>query len=741
MEKQTALSIQNMHCASCVGKIEKALTSVEGVTNASVNLAERSAIVVGEVDAETLVSAVAKAGYEAKPMIDEDDDSEQAREALASKTLLKKFFVAAIVGVGLFLQGMIMPKITAFTPPYDQLIGALLAIVSFAAMSYAGGHIFKGAFNALLNKDANMDTLVALGTGAAWVYSTVVVIFLHQLPQLAQHIYYEASVMIIAFINMGAWLEARARGKTSQAIKHLAGLQPKTARVVRGENEFDIPISDVKPEELIRVRPGEKIPVDGHITQGQSHIDEAMLTGEPIPIHKQVGDKVIAGTMNTSGSFIFKAEHVGQETVLAQIIAMVRQAQSSKPPIGRLVDKIAGIFVPVVILIALLAAGIWYLLGPDPKSIYMLVTSMSVLIIACPCALGLATPIAIMIGIGKAAEYGILIRNGEALQQTCKLTTIVFDKTGTLTEGRPSVAHIHSYGDWQEDDVLTMIYSVEKNSNHPLANAIISLAEKRKLEAKPTELFEALDGFGLRAKISDKWVIAGNAALMHENRIDISPLASEAEQYTQQGHSLIYCVYDGALIGLISLSDAIKSQAVPAIKRLHAMGLSTVMLTGDNHATAHAVAKQIGIDKVIADVLPHQKLSNIEALQAEGELVAMVGDGINDAPALAAADVGFAIGSGTDVALETADIALMRNSLGAIADGILISRATLRNIKQNLFGAFIYNVLGIPIAAGVLYPLTHMLLSPIVASIAMALSSVTVVTNANRLRFYKPNKG
>ena len=585
-----------------------------------------------------------------------------------------------------------------------------------------------------------MDTLIALGTGTAWTYSMIIIGFPDLVPPMAQHAYFEAAAIIIAFINFGAALEMRARGKTSEAIKRLIGLQPRTARALREGIEVDIPIEEVGLEETLRVRPGERIAVDGEIIDGSSSIDESMLTGEPVPVQKQAGDEVSAGTINKSGTFLFRARRIGKDTALAQIIEMVRTAQSSKPAIGRLVDKVSAIFVPSVMIVAVITFLAWInFANGDQVITFAIVATMTVLIIACPCALGLATPISIMVAVGKAAEFGILIRNGDALQQTGELNTIVLDKTGTVTEGRPSVTSLVALDGWSEEKLLQWGASLERGSEHPLAEAIVTAANEKQLGFLQVESFAAIAGHGVEALIEGESVLLGNRKLMADRDIDISLLEIAAHELTLQAQTPMFMAVNNKAAGIISVADAIKPDAKEAIQRMHDSGLKVVLLTGDNPVTAEAVAKQVGIDEVIAEVLPQDKAAKITSLQSRNERVAMVGDGINDAPALATADVGFAIGTGTDVAIESADITLMRGSLHGVVDAIAISKATVRNIKQNLFGAFVYNALGIPIAiAGVLYPIIGMLLNPMIAGGAMAMSSVTVVSNANRLRLFKP---
>jgi Cu+-exporting ATPase len=616
----------------------------------------------------------------------------------------------------------------------------IVGIVTLVVMAIAGKQFYNGAWQSFKNHTANMDTLIALGTGTAWLYSMVVVIAPSVLPEVARHVYFEASAMIIGLISLGLAFEVKARGRTSEAIKRLIGLQPKTARVVRDNKEQDIAISEVLKNETVRVRPGEKIPVDGEVIEGRSSVDESMLTGEPMPVNKSEGDTVVAGSINKSGTLLFKATHIGSETTLASIINMVKRAQNSKPSIGRLADVISGVFVPTVMIIAVLAGLAWLNFGPEPSIAYAVVAVTTVLIIACPCALGLATPMSIMVGIGKAAELGILIRNGEALQTTSKITTMILDKTGTITEGKPTVTDIINFNDSDKVHVLKLAASLESGSEHPLAQAIVSYAENEDITIEKVSDFNAVTGQGVTGTLNGQTLLFGNEALMSQHNISIAEAKEQAEQLASAAKTPMYFAIDTQLQAIIAVADPIKDDSAEAIKRLQKKGIHVVMLTGDNQATAKAVANKVGIKDFIAQVMPDDKASEVTKRQAKGEIVGMTGDGINDAPALAQADVGFAIGTGTDVAIESADITLMRGSLQSLGDAIAISSATIVNIKQNLFGAFIYNVAGIPIAAGLLYPFFGILLNPVVAGAAMALSSLTVVTNANRLRFFKPSK-
>ncbi|MFQ6023828.1 MAG: heavy metal translocating P-type ATPase [Acidiferrobacterales bacterium] len=731
------LSISGMSCAGCVTTVENALKGVPGVSEAAVNFAEHTATVTGDTDAEALIQAVVDAGYGAVEMGGVEDEAEkEAAEFAHYRKLLRQAGVAAVVGAPLFVGGLLawLPELSTVS---GQVFWLLAGAATLFVLVYAGGHFFLGAWKAFLNHNANMDTLIALGTGSAWVYSMLVVIFPGIVPSLARHAYFEAAAIIIALINFGSALEMRARGKTSEAIKRLIGLQPKTARVVRDGQEVDIPIEEVGLDETLRVRPGEKIPVDGEIIDGHSSIDESMLTGEPLPVEKQVGDEVVGGTINKSGTFLFQAKRIGKDTALAQIIEMVRHAQNAKPAIGRLADRISAVFVPTVLIIAVLTLLAWFNVGPEPRVSYMLVATMTVLIIACPCALGLATPISIMVGVGKAAEYGVLIRNGEALQQAGKLTTVVLDKTGTVTEGHPTVTSLKPIAGWDEKRLLAAAASLEIGSEHPLAEAIVEAAKEKGLTLSPITGFQAIAGHGVSGEVDNQRALFGNIKLMREQNVDLADLPERAAELAAEAQTAMYLAIDGQAAGIVAVADPIKADSKAAIERLHASGLKVVMVTGDNRATAEAVARQVGIDEVFAEVLPQDKSEKVALLQQRGEIVGMVGDGINDAPALARADVGYAIGTGTDVAIESADVTLMRGSLHGVADAIAISLATVRNIKQNLFGAFIYNTLGIPVAAGVLFPFTGLLLNPMIAGAAMAMSSVTVVSNANRLRWFK----
>ena len=730
------LSIGGMSCAGCVASVEKALKATAGVGEATVSFAEHTAEIRGEADAATLIQAVVDAGYEAAELksLDEEQTERDTREQAHYRLLLKRSAVAGAVGVPLMVADMAgwLPTLVE-----GQGVWLLLGLLTLAAMIYSGRHFFINAWKQFRHHNANMDTLIAMGTGSAWIYSMAIVLFPDTVPTLAQHAYFEAAAIIISLINFGSALELRARGRTSEAIRRLVGLQPRTARVVRDGHEVDVPILEIGLNETLRVRPGERIAVDGVIIEGSSWVDESMISGEPLPVAKELGDEVIGGTINTRGSFLFQAKRIGKDTVLARIIEMVRSAQASKPAIGRLVDKVAAVFVPTVMIVAVLTFLAWLNFGPSPALSYAVVTTITVLIIACPCALGLATPISIMVGVGKAAEYGVLIRNGEALQQAGKLQTVVLDKTGTVTEGKPRVTDIIPFAGADGDNLLAIAATVEAASEHPLAQAIVAEADARGLARLELAAFGAIGGHGVRATMNQQTVLLGSRKWMRDNGVFLGHLEQHGEQLASDGKTPIYMALNESGAAVFAVADPIKEDSAAAIGRLHELGIKVVMLTGDHRATAEAVARQVGIDAVIAEVLPEDKDRHIERLQEKGHIVAMVGDGINDAPALARADVGFAIGGGTDVAIESADITLMRGSLHGVADAIAVSRATVRNIKQNLFGAFIYNTLGIPVAAGLLYPMMGLLLNPMIAGAAMAASSLTVVTNANRLRFFR----
>jgi P-type Cu+ transporter len=734
------LLIEGAGCASCVGKIESALNKVEGVIDAEMNFAQRTVSVTGNASRAQLIQAVEQAGYNAKiGHNSEDSDALEEKEKADREyyvKLMREMAIALSLGIPLMIYGLFIGEMTVTTTT-ERFSWLVVGLMTAAVMYFSGKHFYVGAWKSFLNHSANMDTLIALGTGAAWLYSMMVVFAPNVVPEMARHVYFEATAMIIGLIDLGLALELKARGRTSQAIKRLIGLQAKTARVIRDDKEIDIPIEHVLLDDEVRVRPGEKIPVDGIITQGHSTVDESMLTGEPMPVEKNVGDELVAGTLNKSGSVIFVAKKVGKDTALAQIINMVKRAQNSKPPIGRLADIISAYFVPVVMIIAIVSALVWLNFGPDPVVAFAVVSATTVLIIACPCALGLATPMSVMVGVGKAAEAGVLIRNGEALQTASKITAMVLDKTGTITLGAPKVTEIHVIQGGDKNEILRLAAALEQGSEHPLAQSIVESAKERELVIPLVSEFKAIAGHGVEGVVEHRRLLFGNEKLMREQGVNIEDAIPVAQTMASQAKTPMYFAIEGGLAAIVAVSDPIKHDSIEAIKRLQRVGVRVVMLTGDNRETAKAVAAKVGITEFFAEVLPEDKSNKVAELQKMGDIVGMTGDGINDAPALAMADVGFAIGTGTDVAIESADITLMRGSLHGLADAIAVSKATLRNIRQNLFGAFMYNVAGIPFAAGVFYPLFGVLLNPVIAGAAMAFSSVTVVTNANRLRLFK----
>ena len=734
------LIIEGAGCASCVGKIEGALKATLGVVSAEMNFADRTVTVYGTAKTKELIKAVESAGYNAKPIDDSSAtgalDEKGAADFAYYKKLMRDTFIALSLGVPLMIYSIVVGEMTVETN-LERMSWLVVGILTFGVMYFSGKHFYIGAWKSFKNHSANMDTLIALGTSTAWLYSMVVVFAPDAVPLMARHVYFEATAMIIGLIDLGLALEIKARGKTSEAIKRLIGLQAKTATVVRDNKEVQIGIEQVLFNDIVKVKPGEKIPVDGVVLEGHTSIDESMLTGEPMPAEKAEEDEVVAGTLNKSGMILFRATRVGKDTALAQIINMVKRAQNSKPPIGRLADVISAFFVPVVMITSVLSALAWLNFGPEPAIAFAIVSATTVLIIACPCALGLATPMSVMVGVGKAAEAGVLIRNGEALQTASKITAMILDKTGTITEGAPKVTDIILAKATDEKDVLQLAASLESGSEHPLAQAIVESALDQDIELLKIEAFNAITGFGVEASCNNKALLFGNDKLMKLKGIDLTGFVEQAQSLAKEAKTPMYFAVDGELAAIIAVADPIKSDSISAIKRLQANGIRVIMLTGDNKETAAAVAKKAGISEFLAEVLPEDKANKVKELQEGGEIVGMTGDGINDAPALALADVGFAIGTGTDVAIESADITLMRGSLHGLADAIAVSKATLRNIKQNLFGAFVYNVAGIPFAAGVLYPFFGILLSPVIAGAAMAFSSLTVVSNANRLRFFK----
>ena len=740
------IGIENLRCASCVKFIEDELKSTQGVLNATVNIATQEAT-VDYLPQNTTLAELNKAietwGYKPRPATsDAPVDKQEEAHAREYRRLMKMFWFAAIISVPvlLFAYPQYVPVIRDLSMETIRWSWILSAVATLPVLFYSGYDFFTGAWAAFKHRSANMNTLIALGTGAAWLYSTFAISFPAIFPEGTSEPFYDVVSVVIALVVLGQALELRAKGQSSSAIKKLLGLQAKTARVIRDGNEMDIPVEEVLVGDVIQVRPGEKIPVDGVIVEGSSAVDESMLTGESMPASKKMGDEVIGATINKTGAFKFRTTKVGKDTALAQIVKMVQDAQNSKAPIARLADTISGYFVPIVMILAVWTFVIWFVVGPQPQFVYALVTSVTVLIIACPCALGLATPMSLMVGIGKGAENGILIRSGEALQTARAIQIVVLDKTGTITKGKPELTDIviSDQSIVKDDELLRLASSVEKVSEHPLAQAIVDGAQARKLELANVKDFEAIPGHGVSAKVEDKNILIGNLKLMKRENIALGSLEEKSKSLADDGKTPMFIALDGKAAGIIAVADTVKEDSAEAIAVLQKMGIEVVMITGDNRRTAEAIARKVGITRVLAEVLPEDKAQNIQQLQAEGKKVAMVGDGINDAPALAQADVGLAIGTGTDVAIEASDITLIKGSLKGVVTAIEVSRATMTNIYQNLVGAFFYNVLGVPVAMGLLFPFFGLLLSPLIAGAAMAFSSVTVVGNANRLRGFKP---
>lgn len=738
----TIISITGMTCAACAGRVEKALSRVTGVVSAHVNLATNQAhvkYVPGLTNTEALREAIEIAGYGVLEAEQDQpiEDRERAAREREQSDLRSRFLVSAALSIVIMVGSMhhLLPFL-AHVP--TAVIYPFLLVLTTIVQFWAGGRFYRGAWAAARHRTADMNTLVAVGTLAAYLYSIVATFWPRVLPQegLAAggqpSVYYDTSAVIITLILLGRWLEARAKGGVSEAIRRLMGLRAKTARVIRDGTEQDVPVEQVVVGDIVVVRPGEKIPVDGIVVDGQSTVDESMVTGESIPVEKGPGDEVIGATVNRVGSFRLRAIRVGKDTALAQIIRLVEAAQGSKAPIQRLADVIASYFVPVVIGIALLAFSAWYLLGPEPRLTFALLSFVAVLIIACPCALGLATPTAIMVGTGKGAANGILIKSGESLEIAHKIDTVILDKTGTLTRGQPSVTDIAAFG-VGERELLSLAASAERRSEHPIAQAVVRYAVEQGIELDEPAEFTAIAGHGISASLAGGRVLVGNERLLRENDVPIEDARARLDQLSGEGKTAMLVARDGQCIGVIAVADTLKPGSGDAVRQLQNLGLKVIMLTGDNQATARAIARQVGIDEVMAEVLPEDKASAVGRLQALGRKVAMVGDGINDAPALAQADLGIAIGTGTDVAMETADITLMSGDLRGVSAAIELSRQTMRVIRQNLFWAFFYNVVLIPVAAGALFPFFGVLLNPMVAAGAMALSSVSVVSNSLRL--------
>ncbi|MHB1297116.1 MAG: heavy metal translocating P-type ATPase [Gemmatimonadaceae bacterium] len=741
------IPVSGMTCAACQSRVQRTLQKQPGVTDATVNLMMGNATVSydpASVTAAALVDAIRNTGYGAElPSVDEDAFREQEerdrRTAREFGELRTKAIVSGVIGALMMLPMLGLGGMAIMHSPAMLWMQAALTI---AVMAWAGRHFYSRAWAAFRHHSADMNTLVAVGTGAAFVYSLIATAApgFFTSRGVPADVYYEAVVIIIALILTGNAFEARAKRNTAAALRSLVRLQPKTARVLRGEPavEVDIPVGQVVASDVVIVRPGERVPVDGMVVVGESAVDESMLTGESLPVQKSTGDRVIGGTINRTGAFRLSATTLGADSVLAQIVRLMRDAQGSRAPIQRLADRLSGVFVPVVISIAIATFAAWFIIAETAPAVRGFAAAIAVLIIACPCAMGLAVPTAVMVSTGKGAELGVLIKGGESLQRAGDVNTIVLDKTGTVTEGRPTVTDLLRVPGrdavMTDDAMLRLVASVERSSEHPLADAIVQYAAARGLGTEEVEAFASVTGRGATGVVAGSALAVGNAALMADYAIDISPLAADVERLSGEGRTPMYVAVDGVLEGVIAVADPIRATSRAAIARMHAIGLEVVMLTGDNERTARAIAREAGIDRVVAGVLPAGKVDEVRRLQEQGRVVAMVGDGINDAPALAQADIGMAIGSGTDIATEAADVVLMRGDLGSAAQAIVLSRRTMRTMKQNLFWAFIYNVVGIPVAAGALYPVLGLLLSPVLASAAMAFSSVSVVTNSLRLR-------
>ena len=733
------LAISDMSCASCVGRVERALAAVPGVLEVNVNLATERASIQGVASSEALIAAAEKAGYPATAIADTSADATQHKKEQEALTLKRHLLIAALFSLPVFLIEMGAHAIPALHEWLNQHIGQQLNwyvqfVLTTVVLFYPGRSFYQLGLPALKRLAPDMNSLVAVGTLAAYGYSVIATFVPSLLPAQTVHVYYEAAAVIVTLILLGRYLEARAKGRTSAAIQRLAGLQAKTARVYRDGQSQEIAISAVRVGDIIEVRPGERIPVDGVLSEGHSYVDESMISGEPIPVEKNQGAELIGGTVNQTGSFRFTAQAVGSATVLAQIIRLVEDAQSAKLPIQTLVNKVTLWFVPAVITLALITFGLWWWLGPTPSLTFALVNAVAVLIVACPCAMGLATPTSIMVGTGRGAEMGILFRKGDALQRLQEARVVAVDKTGTLTAGHPVLTDLELNTHHERADVLSWVASVEARSEHPIAKAIVQAATQEKLDLLPIEDFESLTGFGVRATVAQHRIDIGADRLMHQLGLDVIAFAATAERLGREGKSPMYVAIDGQLAAILAVADPIKDSTSAAIQALHQQGFKVAMITGDNQHTAQAIAQQLDIDEVIAEVLPQGKVQAIEKLRQRYGTVAFVGDGINDAPALAHADVGIAIGTGTDVAMEAAEVVLMSGDLMGVPKAIALSQRTLQNIKQNLFWAFAYNTALIPIAAGVLYPSFGLLMSPIFAAAAMALSSVFVLGNALRLR-------
>ena len=744
--RSVRLNISSMSCASCVGRVDKALSFVPGVMNVNVNLAAESATVDfidGVVDLADLLNAAEEAGYPAEASGDTSSEDRAARKQDEARELARKTAFAAALALPVFLLEMGAHLV----PGMHELIGRTIGhqtswmiqfVLTTVVLSWPGRHFYTKGFSALLKGAPDMNSLVAVGTGAAYLYSLTSLFAPSLLPEASRAVYFEAAAVIVVLILLGRWMEARAKGRTGAAIQKLLGLQPNTARILVNGEPTDVAIDRIGVGDILVVRPGERVAVDGEVTQGSARVDESMITGEPVPVEKAEGDPVTGGTVNGASSFQFRAVRVGANTTLAQIIRMVEEAQGAKLPIQGIVDRITLWFVPAVMVLALFTVLVWLLLGPSPALSYALVAGVSVLIIACPCAMGLATPTSIMVGTGRAAEMGVLFRKGDALQELTSVNVVALDKTGTVTEGRPELTDLVLADGFTRSEVLALVAAVEARSEHPIADAVVQAAKTEGAARYDAEAFESITGFGVRAKVAGHEVLVGADRLMTRKGLDIDFLTDAERRIAEQGRTALYAAVDGTVAAVIGVADPVKPTSAAAIRALHKLGLKVAMITGDKAETANAIARETGIDHVFAGVLPDGKVAALDTLRGSHWRIAFVGDGINDAPALAYADVGIAIGTGTDVAIESADIVLMSGDLRGVVNAFRVSGRTMRNIRQNLFWAFGYNVALIPVAAGILYPAFDLLLSPVLAAGAMALSSVFVLSNALRLRWVRP---
>lgn len=745
--REAAIPIGGMTCTACAKAVERGVGKLPGISTASVNFSTEKLTVIydpSKVRMSEIKAAIKKAGYEALDADTKDNvDEDRERKEKEIENLKMRFIISAIFTIPLLvvamghMLGLQLPM--EIMPDENPMNFAALQLALAVPVVIVGYKFYTVGFKTLFKLSPNMDSLIAIGTSAAIIYG---IFAIYQISigntEYTKDMYFESAATILTLISLGKYFESVAKGRTSEAIKKLMGLSPKTATVIRDGREVELPIDEVEVDDIILVRPGEKVPVDGVVVEGLTSVDESMLTGESIPVEKKTGDKVVGASINKNGIIRFKATRVGKDTALSQIIRLVEQAQGQKAPIAKLADIISGYFVPIVMAIAVISGLVWLLTGQS--SVFALTIFISVLVIACPCALGLATPTAIMVGTGKGAEYGVLIKGGEALETAHRLDTIVFDKTGTITEGKPEVTDIISAGGILETELLQIAASAEKGSEHPLGEAIVKSAEEKNIGLKKLDSFEAIPGHGICARMDGSEVLLGNKKLMADKNIDLGNFDELSDNLAGEGKTPMFIARDNKLAGIVAVADVVKESSKKAFEKLHAMGIEVAMITGDNKRTAQAIAKQVGIDRVLAEVLPQDKANEVKKLQQEGRKVAMVGDGINDAPALAQADIGIAIGSGTDVAMESADIVLMRSQLTDVPTAIQLSKKTIRNIKQNLFWAFGYNIIGIPIAAGLLYISFGIRLNPMIAAAAMSLSSVSVLTNALRLKRFKPVK-